>query len=240
MLKTVSQIPFDLGYRTAHGRDDFLVAPSNQDAVAWLDLWPEWPAPCLVIHGEVASGKSHLCSVWGEKSNAACINPATLSPHCVQDIAASANHLILDNADDVIGNAQAERALFHLYNIFKEEQRSFLLVLRDAPVRKNFVVADLASRLRAAPAVAIREPDDQLLSAVLVKLFNDRQLRIGADVLRYILPRMERSFEAARTLVHRADRQALIEKRPISIPLLRGVLRVYEEESAHITTQVAE
>ena len=35
---------------------------------------------------------------------------------------------------------------------------------------------DLASRLRAAPAVAIGPPDDALLGALLVKLFADRQL----------------------------------------------------------------
>ncbi|MEM6780658.1 MAG: DnaA/Hda family protein [Pseudomonadota bacterium] len=224
MQEAAVQIPFDLGHRTALGRDDFLVSPSNQDAVAWLDLWPEWPAPALIMYGPVASGKSHLGAVWYEQSHACCIDIQSLSQATVGDIADQCDHLILDDADNIIGNLEREKGLFHLYNIFKEERRSFLMILEEPPVRRTFALPDLASRLRAAPAVSIREPDDQLLSALLVKLFNDRQLRIGADVIHYIVPRIERSFQAAQKLVMEADTKALVEKRPVSIPLIRDIL----------------
>ena len=49
-------------------------------------------------------------------------------------------------------------------------------------------------------------------------------MRIGADVLSYILPRIERSFEAVRNLVEQADQRALIEKRSITVPLMRDIL----------------
>lgn len=228
-MQVATQIPFDLGHRTAWGRDNFLVSPSNQDAVAWLDLWPEWPAPALILYGPIASGKSHLGAVWCEQSRAACIDIKELSPHTVADIALQCEHLILDDADNIIGNLEREKGLFHLYNIFKEERRSFLMILEEPPVRRTFALPDLASRLRAAPAVSIREPDDQLLAALLVKLFSDRQLRIGADVIHYIVPRIERSFEAAQKLVMQADSKALIEKRAVSIPLVREIIKAAEE-----------
>jgi len=221
-----SQIPFDLGHRTAMGRDDFLIAPNNQDAVAWIDLWPDWPAPVLILYGPVASGKSHLAAVWGEKSNAACVHPNTLNDSSIRQIASAAKHVILEDADKLIGNVEGEKGLFHLYNLFKEEKRSILLTLAEAPVRRSFALPDLASRLRAAPAVAIREPDDVLLGAILVKLFNDRQLRVGQDVISYIISHMERSFEEARRVVEEADSRAMIEKRPVSVPLLKEVLKL--------------
>lgn len=220
------QIPFDLGHRAAMGRDDFLVSPSNQDAVAWIDLWPEWPAPILILYGPIASGKSHLAAVWGEKANAACVHPATLNDSSIRDIAQAARHVILEDADNLIGNVDAEKGLFHLYNLFKEEKRSVLMTLQEPPVRRAFAVPDLASRLRAAPAVAIREPDDALLGAVLVKLFNDRQLRVGSDVVKYILSHMERSFEEARRIVAEADLRAMTEKRAVSVPLLKEIFSV--------------
>ncbi len=218
------QIAFDLGHRTAMGRDDFLVAPGNQDAVAWIDLWPEWPAPVLVLYGPVASGKSHLCAVWGEKTGAACVKPGSLNDASIRQIADVAKHIILEDADDLIGNVEGEKGLFHLYNLFREEKRSILITLSEPPVRRAFAVPDLASRLRAAPAVAIREPDDFLLGAILVKLFNDRQLRVGADVVHYIVSHMERSFEEARRLVEEADKRALSEKRAVTVPLLKEIL----------------
>jgi chromosomal replication initiation ATPase DnaA len=207
------------------GRDDFLIAPSNQDAVAWIDLWPEWPAPALILYGPVASGKSHLAAVWKERSNAAAIAPDELNDQTIRGLAEKSQHIIIEDADTLIGNVEGEKGLFHLYNLFKEEKRTILMTLQQPPVRLSFAVADLASRLRAAPAVAIREPDDMLIGAILVKLFNDRQLRVGEDVLKYILPRIERSFEAVRKLVEAADEKALIEKRAISVPLLRDILQ---------------
>jgi chromosomal replication initiation ATPase DnaA len=224
MGEALQQIPLDLGHRTALGRHDFLVAPNNHDAVAWIDLWPEWPAPCLVLYGPVASGKTHLGAVWAEQSSAICIKAASINEEVIRDIANMKQHVIIEDGDRLIGDIVGEKGLFHLYNIFKEEQKSFLLTLQEPPVRRAFALPDLASRMRAAPSVAIREPDEQLLSALLVKHFSDRQIRVNADVLHYILPRIERSFEAVRDLVEAADRKALVEKRKISIPLMREII----------------
>lgn len=224
MGQPATQIPLDLGHRTAMGRDDFLIAPGNQDAVAWIDLWPEWPAPALILYGPVASGKSHLCAVWRERANATAVDARTLNDNTARDVAESGRHIVLDDIDTLIGNVVGEKGLFHLYNIFREEKRTLLLTMTDAPIRRAFALPDLASRLRAAPAVAIREPDDQILAAVLVKLFSDRQLRVSDDVITYILPRIDRSFEAVRALVDAIDNKALIEKKPVTYGLVRDLI----------------
>ena len=103
--------------------------------------------------------------------------------------------------------------------------------MRMSPTHADFVVPDLASRFRAAPCVSIHSPDDRLLASVLEKLFRDRQLRVGGDVIAYLLPRMERSFAAARHIVAQADRTALSEKRGISVPLMRKVLAGMQGDS---------
>lgn len=201
-----------------------MIAPNNQDAVAWIDRWPDWPAPCLIIHGPAACGKSHLATVWQNRSGAAAIDTAAIASRKARAIAQAGNNLVLDNIDPWFGDHDAETTLFHLYNIMREEGRTMLLTMRMAPVQARFTLPDLASRLRAAPAAAIQPPDDTLLAALLVKLFADRQITPSHDVLDYILPRMERSFAAASTLVEAADRLALSEKRGISVPLMRRVL----------------
>jgi chromosomal replication initiation ATPase DnaA len=222
-MSTPQQITFDLGHRTAFAREDFLVAPCNQDAVNWVDLWPKWPAPALVLHGPAASGKTHLAAVWAEQCSAKFINTADLINKGADEIAASATHIVLDHIEPWFGDREAETTLFHLYNIFKEEQRSMLLTTRMAPSHAQFSIADIASRLRAAPCVTIQAPDDSLLSAILVKLFADRQLQVGHDLISYIVPRMERSYAAAFALVEKADQLSLREKRSISLPLMRQI-----------------
>lgn len=86
------------------------------------------------------------------------------------------------------------------------------------------MLPDLRSRLSSVPAVAVGEPDDALFMAVLVKLFSDRQLQVGEDVIRYMTTRMERSFDAARRAVKSIDSAALAARRGITVPLVRETL----------------
>jgi len=59
---------------------------------------------------------------------------------------------------------------------------------------------------------------------LLVKLFADRQLQVGAEVVNYLAARMERSFAAARSLVAALDERALAEQRGVTVALARAVL----------------
>jgi len=229
MLGKAQQIPLNLSGRTALEREDFLIGPSNKDAVNWIDRWPEWPAPTLIISGPAASGKSHLAAVWQKKVKAETIKPEMLISYSAEQIAAAGHSLVFDGLDLWIGTREAEATLFHLYNIFKEEGRTFLVTSRMTPTQSDFAIPDLASRLRAAPLATIKPPDDILLGSVLIKLFSDRQLPLSNDVVKYILPRMERSFVAARDIVDIADKKALSQKRPISVPLMRDVLLEMQE-----------
>ena len=195
------QLTLDLGHRPALGREDFLVAPCNADAVAWIDRWPDWPGPALVIHGPAGCGKSHLAQVWRARSG-------TSAGSVVEDA---------DRPDDDV-------ALFHRFNRHAEEGGHMLLTARTPPARWPGRLPDLVSRLAAAPTVAIGPPDETLIAQVVVKLFADRQLDIGPDVVAYLATHMERSFESARNLVAAADTAALAAKRAVTVPLVRTVL----------------
>jgi chromosomal replication initiation ATPase DnaA len=224
MSGALHQIPLDLGARRALGRQDFQIGASNLAAVNLIDRWPEWPAPLLIISGPPASGKSHLAAVWCERAQAEIIRPEMLLSSTAEQIAGMGKHLVLDGLDPWLGDRQAETTLFHLYNIFWSEKRSILATMRMTPAQAQFVVADLASRVRSSLAAQIQPPDDMLLASVLIKLFSDRQLSVTNDVIQYVLPRMERSFAAARDIVDRADQFALSQKRGISVPLMRHVM----------------
>lgn len=220
----MSQLPLPLGHRAALGREDFLVAPGNQEAVAWLDRWPDWPAPAVVLHGPPGCGKSHLAQVFAATSGARVIKG---SPDLVLDPPAvlhGVRAVVIDDADRALEAGMAEGSLFHLYNAAKEAGRHLLLTARRPVAAWGIRLPDLASRLNAAPAAAISPPDDAVMAAVLIKMFSDRQLRIGTEVIAYLLRHMERSFAAARAVVEAADRLSLAERRNITVPLLRRLL----------------
>lgn len=203
------QLPFDLGHRKAYAREDFWVSSSNQDAIAWLDKWPDWPAPALVIYGPPFCGKTHLAKVWQTM---------------VEKTAGEKKSVILDNIEHWIGDAEAEEKLFHLYNDMKEKGGFMLLTAEMPPKDWLFTLPDLKSRLLAAPAVAVLPPDDDLRAVMLNKLFSDRQMFVSQEVIAFILPRIERSFTALRDVVEKIDKKALAEKRAVTIPLVKEIL----------------
>jgi chromosomal replication initiation ATPase DnaA len=216
----IRQMPLDLGHRAAVGREDFLVAPGNQDAVAWLDLWPNWPAPGLVIYGPEACGKTHLAEVWRARSQARIVTPGDIADRDAPTIVGEARALVIERPDRGVD----ERAMFHLYN-YVAADRGWLLLTAEKPVAQwSLQLADLRSRLAALPAVAMLPPDDALIEAVMIKQFSDRQLRVGPDVIAYLVPRLERSLAAVRDVVTSLDRAALAERRAVTVPLARQIL----------------
>src|SRR5262249_1495386 len=107
------QLAFDLPHRPASGADDFLVAPPNAAAVAWVDRWPDWPAAGLALHGAQGSGKTHLLRVWQARSGARLLRAADLADLDFNALATSPGPAAVDDCD----NALPERALLHLYNL---------------------------------------------------------------------------------------------------------------------------
>ena len=215
----MAQLPLDLPHRPALGREDFLVAPANEEAVGWLDRWPDWPAPALILAGPSGSGKTHLAHVFKSRSGAVLLAPERLERAPPRELMGSARAAIIDEAERA-----AEEPLFHLYNLAAERGLHLLLLARAAPARWGIALPDLRSRLLAAPVAYLAPPDDALLAAVLIKLFADRQLRVGEEVVSYLVPRLERSFAAAQRAVAALDQAALAAQRPITVPLAREVL----------------
>lgn len=217
------QLALDFEHRTALTGDEFLVADCNAAAVAWIDRWPDWPASGLAIQGPGGCGKSHLVQVFLARSHGRVLVAGDLVRRDALVGATNVPAFVLDDADLVI-EAIHEEALLHLYNDLTETGRRILFTAKQPPARWTIRLPDLRSRLNAMPAVAIGAPDEALISAVLVKLFADRQLKVSPEVVSYMLARMERSFAAARELVAAIDERALAERREITVPLVRDVV----------------
>jgi chromosomal replication initiation ATPase DnaA len=214
------QLTLDLGHRPAFGRDDFLIGAANQEAVDWLDKYPDWPAPGLALVGPAGSGKTHLAHVFTAATGAYVLAASALSVDGVGALVAAHQAFVIEH-DDAAFDA---RALFHFMNAIKERDGHYLLTSRDAPARWAVTLPDLKSRLAALPVVRIAAPDDALLEAVLVKLFADRQITVAPDVIAYALKHMDRTFAAVRALVAKADAESLAGQRAVTIPLLRTLL----------------
>lgn len=215
------QLTFDLPVRTALGRGDFFVSEANRLAVARIDDTGGWPSGKLVLVGPEGAGKTHLGRVWAEANGAVPGSLGGLRGSDVPEI----DHPVLLEVDDHLGFEPAEEeAFFHFHNHMVAQRLPFLMLAREAPARWPLSLPDLRSRMEATDLVRIEPPDDALLSAVLVKLFSDRQIDVTPRFIQWLVPRMPRSFADAQDTVARLDAAALSEKRAITPELARRVL----------------
>lgn len=219
----VDQLTLELGLPApTYAREDFVVSAGNREALAWIDSWPDWPAPALALNGPSGCGKTHLGRIWAARANATVMDGTDLDGKSVPDLTALASAsaaIVIDHAERA-----PERGLFHLYNLMRERGRHLLLISEAPPAYWKIELPDLASRLRAAPAVTVAPPDDELLGSIILKQLADRQLHAGPGVVQYLVSHMERSADAARRVVATLDRRALAEGREIDRRLAIDVL----------------
>ena len=214
------QLPLDLHFLTAQGREDFILGNCNRLAAAWIDRWPDWPGPYPVLNivGPPASGKSHLAAVWQSASRASIAERANIADTSDKQ----AGHFILDHPQPV--DAEAEQALFHQFNALSGAGSSMLILSHIPVAQMGWSLPDLASRMRSVNMVRLDPPDDVLLRALMEKYFSDRQLAVMPAVLDYMVTRIERSFAAVQTIAAAMDRESLAQRRSLTMKLAREIM----------------
>lgn len=204
----------------SYSRDGLMVGDANRDALAYIDLWPDWPGHALAIEGPAGSGKTHLGHIWARRAGALCVEAADLGGLDIGALGAGRPVLV----ERIDAEALAEKALFHLYNWTREQGGWLLLTTRTAPARLPLGLPDLVSRLATVPVVKIGAPDEAMLTAVLEKHFRDRQLVVAHHVLDFVLRRCERSFAAMERIAEGLDREALASRSKVTIALAKQIL----------------
>jgi chromosomal replication initiation ATPase DnaA len=190
-------------------------------ALALIDRWPDWPSQTFALIGPEGSGKSHLAAIWAGAAGARFLAARSLAAERLPAALATGALVV----EDIVAGRFDERALFHLLNLAREDSAFVLLSARSAPAGWTIALADLASRLKALPVVALTAPDDALLRGVLVKLFADRQLAVDESLVGFLAKRIERSIAAARQVVAELDHEAMRQQRPLTRALAAEVLR---------------
>jgi chromosomal replication initiation ATPase DnaA len=212
------QLTFDLPTNIRLGATDFFVSDANARAYALMQTPQTWSNNNLAMIGPAGSGKTHLARVFAAQNGATIINAKDV--HADTDLPNS--NVILEDGDAL--RTDGEEWLFHVYNALSRAGFFLLLTSRLPPARWYIALPDLASRLSTVTSVTIEDPDDALLTAVLLKHFADRQLAPTPNAMAFLMKHLPRSFNAVRKIVDTLDREALAQSTPLTRPFVRAVL----------------
>lgn len=219
-MTRMEQLAFDLATLRREAGEDFVVAPCNQDAVAWVERWPDWPQACLVIYGPPACGKTTLGKIWARRSDAVRVPPQAVGTLPSPELMGEARAVWLDDAENITD----QEGLFHLLNNVWERPLSLLMTMTAAYPAAPFALPDLVSRVNRMQAARIDPPDDPMLEMLLHLHFSARQMRVGGEVIRYLLPRLERSHAAVQKMVSILDKRALSDRKSVTLPFVKNIL----------------
>ena len=205
-------------------RKDFVVSPTNAEAVRAVDGWRRWHGGTLALVGPEGAGKTHLARAWAKDVGAAVICGA--APPKLDLSTLTGRPVLFEDAD----RAGADEALFHLINMAGADGAALLLTARTPPAEWPAALPDLRSRLNALHVAELPAPDDIILESVLRKLFRERSIEPGDDLIAYLVRRIERSGPAARDIVEKLDEAASDgEHRPVTRALARQFLEIDDE-----------
>lgn len=220
-MNNPKQIPIPFAVNEQMSREAFFPSSSNAAIVTLLDEWPHWPSPIIVLSGPKGSGKTHAAKAWTEIAAAqfwspemfACWAPETITPQ----------NIVIDDIDQSSG-AALEIKLFHLINTLRANKGTLVLTAQTPLPEWGVELPDLISRLKTAVQVQLNAPDDMLLSAVITKLFADRQIEVAPHVVSYLITHMDRSLADARHIVDAMDKEAMRLKSRITRNIAAEIL----------------
>ena len=227
------QLVLGLTLKEALEKEDFFISSSNVEAVTLLDNTNRWGSEVLLLVGPKGSGKTHLSLVWCKENKAKHLKLETI----LQEMEKGLNHDLVCVEDlDIIENAERqkkskiEEGIFHLINSVGSRGGKLLISSSKMPNALSIGLKDLESRLQSFSKTNIKEPDDSLVMALLLKYFNDRQIYIKHSNLTYIAARINRTYSSIYEFVNYVDYKSLVLKAKLTRPLFDAALAQTEKK----------
>jgi DnaA-homolog protein len=209
--------------------DDF-VTGSNLELTARLRGLSSAAFQAIWITGGPCSGKSHLlqgaCHAVAARHALVAYLPGRElqgSPDCFNGLD-SFSLVAIDDLDALCGDRRVEETLLALYHGLAAAGGSLLIAADETPLAQRFVLADLASRLRAAQCFGIRPLTDDEKMEVARRYAGRGGLELPPDALRFLMQRGQRQLADLLALVDRLDEAALAAQRRVTVPFVKAVL----------------
>ena len=218
-MKELNQLLLDFDIKTNFNDYDYFVSDSNFFAFSLIDKWPNWEKRILNISGEKFSGKTHLANIFKSKASAFFLNESQINDEAFKKIKLYESIVI-----DGFSNTIDERLIYSILNLVDQDSK-YLLINSETPLGEiNFELPDLASRSKNLLHAKIESPDDDLIFAIILKNFSDRQIKLEKKIIEFIINRIDRSYSKISEFIYKIDELSLKKKKPINLKTIKEIL----------------
>ena len=223
-MKIRNQNIFNFDKNKNFNYEDYFVSKSNYFAFEILQKWPKWEKNILNIYGESFSGKTHLSKIFLDKNNGLMIYEKDINDEIFKKLKLYEN-IVLDG----FNYETNEKLLYSIFNLIDSENK-FLIINSINPINEiDFQLKDLVSRAKNCLFAKIENPDDELMNAIILKNFSDRQIKIDNKLIDYIAKRIDRSYSKISKFIYKIDELSLKKKKPIDFKIIKEILKKGEQ-----------
>ena len=218
-MSELNQLLLDFDYKTNFNEHDFYLSKSNSNAFNLINRWPDWDKKILNISGEKFSGKTHLANIFKLKSKAFLIKGNEIDNSIFKSIKLHES-IIIDDFEE----CNKEEILYSIFNLIDQDSK-YLLINSLKPINElKYRLPDLTSRSKNCLYAVIENPDDELLFAIILKNFSDRQIKIEKKIINFIISRIDRSYRKIDEFIYKIDELSLKKKKPINLKTIKEIL----------------
>ena len=218
-MRDLNQLLLNFEQKQNFKDEDFYVSKSNYFAFELIKTWPKWEKNFLNIYGDNFSGKSHLSNIFIKKFKGIKIDAHLLVNKNLIEIKIHQN-IILENLDKDIN----EVLVYSLFNIIDQDNKYLIINSREPINQIDFNLPDLKSRTKNCLFAKIEKPDDELIFALILKNFSDRQITIDKKLIDFIVKRIDRSYGKIFEFIYKIDELSLKKKKPIDLKTIKEII----------------
>ena len=209
-MKNLNQLLLNFKQKQNFNYNDYYVSKSNYYAFQMIEKWPKWEKNILNIYGEKFSGKTHLVNIFLNKNNGIKVNESEINQDIFKKFKLYENIVI-----DDYKNICEEEIMYSLFNLVDQDNK-YLVINSLIPINNiNFKLNDLTSRSKNCLFAKIDNPDDDLMFAIILKSFSDRQIQIDKKLIDFIIKRIDRSYGKIADFIYKVDELSLKKKKQL-------------------------
>ena len=218
-MREVDQKLLDFAVNESFNENDYYVSSSNYFAKNIIQTWPKWEKKIINITGEKYCGKTHLSTIFKIKSNALYLYSNKINNNSIKRIKLY-NSIIIEDLDESFD----EKLLYSIFNLIEQDNK-YLLISSIKPIdTMKFKLPDLVSRLKNCIIAKIEQPDDDLIYAIILKSFSDRQIKLDNKIIDYIIKRIARSYSKMQEFIYKIDELSLKKKKSINFKIIKEII----------------
>ena len=218
-MKNLNQLLLNFKQKQNFNYNDYYVSKSNYYAFQMIEKWPKWEKNILNIYGEKFSGKTHLVNIFLNKNNGIKVNESEINQDIFKKFKLYENIVI-----DDYKNICEEEIMYSLFNLVDQDNK-YLIINSLNPINNiNFKLNDLTSRSKNCLFAKIENPDDDLMFAIVLKSFSDRQIQIDKKLIDFIIKRIDRSYGKIADFIYKVDELSLKKKKAIDFKIIKEIL----------------